>query len=219
MTRIKTPKRFQAKWMPVRVKKTRQNKKPEPRSDLIGTEMALSRRSLQPDRADRAGCSLRCVVLGRACARRRRHQDRFQRRPVRLAIGPVRACGGGRHPGRDGRPEGAGGGGQTFSLVIRDDLRQPPKSIQNMSDLIDNEKVVAVFGPTNSGQRAGVAADPEPEENPGDGVHRFGDRYHQAGERQRRQLHVPRRQRGPHPGRRLASLMRRRARMPRRSAS
>lgn len=41
--------------------------------------------------------------------------------------------------------------GQTFSLVIRDDLSQPPKSIQNMSDLIDNEKVVAVFGPTNSG--------------------------------------------------------------------
>lgn len=43
------------------------------------------------------------------------------------------------------------GQGQTFSLVIRDDLSQPPKSIQNMSDLIDNEKVVAVFGPTNSG--------------------------------------------------------------------
>lgn len=41
--------------------------------------------------------------------------------------------------------------GQTFSLVVRDDLSQPPKSIQNMSDLIDNEKVVAVFGPTNSG--------------------------------------------------------------------
>lgn len=41
--------------------------------------------------------------------------------------------------------------GQAFSLVIRDDLSQPPKSIQNMSDLIDNEKVVAVFGPTNSG--------------------------------------------------------------------
>ncbi|QCK87083.1 branched-chain amino acid ABC transporter substrate-binding protein [Phreatobacter aquaticus] len=38
-----------------------------------------------------------------------------------------------------------------FTLVSRDDLSQPPKSIQNMSDLIDNEKVVAVFGPTNSG--------------------------------------------------------------------
>ncbi|WZB62631.1 ABC transporter substrate-binding protein [Achromobacter xylosoxidans] len=36
-------------------------------------------------------------------------------------------------------------------LVVRDDLSQPPKSIQNMTDLIDNEKVVAVFGPTNSG--------------------------------------------------------------------
>jgi branched-chain amino acid transport system substrate-binding protein len=41
--------------------------------------------------------------------------------------------------------------GNSFTLVIRDDLSQPPKSIQNMSDLIDNEKVVAVFGPTNSG--------------------------------------------------------------------
>jgi branched-chain amino acid transport system substrate-binding protein len=41
--------------------------------------------------------------------------------------------------------------GDKLTLVIRDDLSQPPKSIQNMSDLIDNEKVVAVFGPTNSG--------------------------------------------------------------------
>src|SRR4029077_20958550 len=38
-----------------------------------------------------------------------------------------------------------------LNLVDRDDLSQPPKSIQNMSDLIDNEKVVTVFGPTNSG--------------------------------------------------------------------
>ena len=41
--------------------------------------------------------------------------------------------------------------GQKLTLVIRDDLSQPPKSIQNMSDLIDNEQVVTVFGPTNSG--------------------------------------------------------------------
>jgi branched-chain amino acid transport system substrate-binding protein len=41
--------------------------------------------------------------------------------------------------------------GKKFTLVVRDDTSQPPKSIQNMSDLIDNEKVVAVFGPTNSG--------------------------------------------------------------------
>jgi len=41
--------------------------------------------------------------------------------------------------------------GHKLTLVIRDDQSQPPKSIQNMSDLIDNEKVVAVFGPTNSG--------------------------------------------------------------------
>jgi retron-type reverse transcriptase len=34
-------KRFPAKWTPVRVKKTRQNKKLEPRSDSIGTEKAL----------------------------------------------------------------------------------------------------------------------------------------------------------------------------------
>jgi branched-chain amino acid transport system substrate-binding protein len=41
--------------------------------------------------------------------------------------------------------------GKKLALVVRDDLSQPPKSIQNMSGLIDNEKVVAVFGPTNSG--------------------------------------------------------------------
>src|SRR6266702_1552784 len=35
--------RFPAKWIPVRVKKTRQNKKIEPRSDSIGTEKALER--------------------------------------------------------------------------------------------------------------------------------------------------------------------------------
>jgi cell division transport system ATP-binding protein len=34
-------KRFRAKWVPVRVKKTRPNKNPEPRSDFIGTEKAL----------------------------------------------------------------------------------------------------------------------------------------------------------------------------------
>jgi branched-chain amino acid transport system substrate-binding protein len=41
--------------------------------------------------------------------------------------------------------------GRKLTLVVRDDLSQPPKAIQNMSDLIDNEKVIAVFGPTNSG--------------------------------------------------------------------
>ena len=41
--------------------------------------------------------------------------------------------------------------GRKLVLVTRDDMSQPPKSIQNMSDLIDNEKVAAVFGPTNSG--------------------------------------------------------------------
>lgn len=46
----------------------------------------------------------------------------------------------------------AGGiNGRKLTLIIRDDQSQPPKSIQNMSDLIDNEKVAAVFGPTNSG--------------------------------------------------------------------
>lgn len=41
--------------------------------------------------------------------------------------------------------------GRKLSLVTRDDTSAPPKSIQNMSELIDNEKVAAVFGPTNSG--------------------------------------------------------------------
>lgn len=46
----------------------------------------------------------------------------------------------------------AGGvNGRKVVLVQRDDHAQPPKSIQNMSDLIDFEKVVAVMGPTNTG--------------------------------------------------------------------
>ena len=38
--------RFPAKWIPVRVKKTRQNKKESLRSDSIGTEKALAREVL-----------------------------------------------------------------------------------------------------------------------------------------------------------------------------
>ena len=41
--------------------------------------------------------------------------------------------------------------GRKLTLTTRDDVSAPPKSIQNMSELIDNEKVIAVFGPTNSG--------------------------------------------------------------------
>jgi branched-chain amino acid transport system substrate-binding protein len=41
--------------------------------------------------------------------------------------------------------------GRKLVLITRDDASAPPRSIQNMSDLIDNEKVAAVFGPTNSG--------------------------------------------------------------------
>lgn len=47
--------------------------------------------------------------------------------------------------------EAGGLNGQKVVLEKRDDLSAPPKSIQNMSDLIDNEKVVTVFGPSNSG--------------------------------------------------------------------
>jgi branched-chain amino acid transport system substrate-binding protein len=41
--------------------------------------------------------------------------------------------------------------GRKLVAVVRDDTGAPPKSIQNMTELIDNEKVVAVIGPTNSG--------------------------------------------------------------------
>ncbi len=41
--------------------------------------------------------------------------------------------------------------GRKLVGVIRDDLGSPPKSIQNMTELIDNEKVIAVIGPANSG--------------------------------------------------------------------
>src|SRR6478735_5413861 len=35
--------------------------------------------------------------------------------------------------------------GKKLALVTRDDTSAPPKSIQNMSELVDNEKVAAVF--------------------------------------------------------------------------
>lgn len=41
--------------------------------------------------------------------------------------------------------------GRKLVAVVRDDLGTPPKSIQNMTELIDNEKVSAVVGPANSG--------------------------------------------------------------------
>ncbi len=90
--------------------------------------------------------SVRCRRLGAG------HQARLQRRPLGLAVGaerPGRGAGNGsgdcRHQRRRRRAR------QKLTLITRDDVSQPPKSIQNMSDLVDNEKVVAVFGPTNSG--------------------------------------------------------------------
>lgn len=41
--------------------------------------------------------------------------------------------------------------GRKLVLVVRDDVGQPPKAIQNTNELIDSEKVAVVFGPTNSG--------------------------------------------------------------------
>ena len=41
--------------------------------------------------------------------------------------------------------------GRKLVGVNRDDLGSPPKSIQNMTELIDSEKVSAVVGPANSG--------------------------------------------------------------------
>jgi hypothetical protein len=43
--------RFQAKRIPVRVKKTRQNEKLEPGSDSIGTETTLAAAGSFPERA------------------------------------------------------------------------------------------------------------------------------------------------------------------------
>lgn len=41
--------------------------------------------------------------------------------------------------------------GRKIKLLIRDDTGQPPKSIQNIIELIDSEKVSVIFGPTNTG--------------------------------------------------------------------
>lgn len=41
--------------------------------------------------------------------------------------------------------------GRKLTLVVRDDNAQPSKAIQNVTELIENEKIVGLFGPTNSG--------------------------------------------------------------------
>lgn len=41
--------------------------------------------------------------------------------------------------------------GRKVMLVVRDDLGQPPKAIQNTNELLDNQKITAMFGPSNSG--------------------------------------------------------------------
>ena len=55
--------RFPAKWTPVRVKKTRQNKNLEPRSDSIGTETALGNESLPPSFRSRSNREMRPRIL------------------------------------------------------------------------------------------------------------------------------------------------------------
>src|SRR5438128_11855139 len=76
--------RFQAKWIPVRVKKTRQNKKIEPRSDSIGTEKALVLRD-----ANRTGPPRLVMRPERAARSPDRHRARSRglphwRRPCRV---------------------------------------------------------------------------------------------------------------------------------------
>src|SRR6266545_7994952 len=91
--------RFPAKWKPVRVKKTRQIKNLEPRSDSIGTEKALDFECGQ------CPCHVirRCHVDGTKAARprtfdigsrvveeqdpRRRHADRFYHMIIRFRVG------------------------------------------------------------------------------------------------------------------------------------
>jgi hypothetical protein len=62
-------KRFQAKWIPLRVKKARQNEKIEPRSDSIGTEKALAAETFGPARS---GWLADFQVTMRRLSRRRR---------------------------------------------------------------------------------------------------------------------------------------------------
>jgi hypothetical protein len=62
------PERFQAKWRPVRVKKTRQIKNPEPRFDLIETDKALPSRRSSRDCCDRciSFMLLSCIGIAKA---------------------------------------------------------------------------------------------------------------------------------------------------------
>ena len=56
--------RFPAKWRPVHVKKTRQIKNLEPRSDSIGTETALVRESARKSKQSAGNRSVENRTLG-----------------------------------------------------------------------------------------------------------------------------------------------------------
>src|SRR5258708_5071870 len=86
------PERFRAKWTPVRVKKTRQNKRLELRSDSIGTVKALARRDLQLHdvhflRGRRAGLA---ELADRELDREAAVHDRFGARPAVAGVFPRR---------------------------------------------------------------------------------------------------------------------------------
>jgi serine-type D-Ala-D-Ala carboxypeptidase (penicillin-binding protein 5/6) len=58
--------RFPAKWTPLRVQKTRRNKRLEPRSDSIGTKKALARAGTAKSAAARLRCGLIAAVVAAA---------------------------------------------------------------------------------------------------------------------------------------------------------
>ena len=96
--------------------------------------------------------------------------------------------------------------GRKLTLVVRDDLSQPPKSIQNMSDLIDNEKVVTVFGPTNSGNALAWKQVPNQKKIPVIGTVGSGTAITYPVSCRIGQLHVPHIDGRPRPGRRPDGL-------------
>src|SRR5439155_5729746 len=98
--------RFQAKWIPVRVKKTRQNKKIEPRSDSIGTEKALAQSGYRFSLATNAERVCAEIMLQktvtRGASRPRRDSSgrtRACRPPPATSAHARRACGRRRRPG------------------------------------------------------------------------------------------------------------------------
>ena len=96
--------------------------------------------------------------------------------------------------------------GRKLTLVVRDDISAAAEVDPEHERPDRQREGRGRVRPDELGQRHGLEAHPEPEEDPGHRQCRLGNRHHQADEPGRGQLHVPRFDGRPRTGRRADRL-------------